>query len=43
VDEKTCAIRKVLLAARDATAEILEARTLADAVAGTRKSRRRAA
>jgi Rrf2 family protein len=43
VDEKTCAIRKVLLAARDATAEILEARTLADAVRGTKKTRRQAA
>ncbi len=41
-DEKTCAIRKVLLAARDATAAILEARTLADAVANTKKSRRHA-
>jgi Rrf2 family protein len=28
-DEKTCAIRKVLLAARDATAAVLETRTLA--------------
>ena len=32
VDEATCAIRKVLLAARDATAEILESRTLAQAM-----------
>ena len=32
VDEATCAIRKVLLAARDATAEILETRTLAQAM-----------
>jgi Rrf2 family protein len=29
VDEKTCSIRKVLLAARDATASVLESRTLA--------------
>ncbi len=28
-DEATCAIRKVLLAARDATAQVLESRTLA--------------
>ncbi len=32
VDEATCAIRKVLLAARDATADILESRTLAQAM-----------
>jgi Rrf2 family protein len=32
LDEKTCAIRKVLLLARDATAEILESRTLASAL-----------
>jgi len=38
-DEATCAIRKVLLAARDATAEVLESRTLAQAVAGTRRAR----
>jgi Rrf2 family protein len=31
-DEATCAIRKVLLAARDATADILESRTLAQAM-----------
>src|SRR5215475_2615396 len=37
-DEKTCAIRKVLLAARDATADVLETRTLAMA-AGARKRR----
>ncbi len=43
VDEKTCAIRKVLLAARDATAAVLEVRTLADAVGQGRKLRRRAA
>lgn len=41
VDEKTCAIRKVLLAARDATAAILESRTLASAIDG--RGRRRAA
>ena len=39
VDEATCAIRKVLLAARDATAEVLESRTLAQAIAGTRRAR----
>ena len=39
VDEATCAIRKVLLAARDATAEVLESRTLAQALAGTRRAR----
>jgi Rrf2 family protein len=38
-DEETCAIRKVLMAARDATAEILESRTLASALAGRRKVR----
>jgi Rrf2 family protein len=32
-DEAVCAIRKALLAARDATAEILESRTLAAAAA----------
>jgi Rrf2 family protein len=37
-DEKTCAIRKVLLAARDATAAILEAKTLASATAARRRS-----
>ena len=31
-DEKTCAIRKVLLLVRNATAEILESNTLADAL-----------
>ena len=36
-DEKTCAIRKVLLAARDATADVLESRTLAMAVSGRRR------
>jgi Rrf2 family protein len=38
-DEATCAIRKVLLAARDATAEVLESRTLAQAVASSRRAR----
>ena len=38
VDEATCAIRKVLLAARDATAEILESRNLAQAVVTARKA-----
>ena len=38
-DEKTCAIRKVLLAARDATADVLESRTLAMAVTGRRRAR----
>jgi Rrf2 family protein len=38
-DEKTCAIRKVLLAARDATAAILESRTLASALTGLRRAR----
>ena len=42
VDENTCAIRKVLLAARDATAAVLEARTLAFALASQRRSRRAA-
>ena len=32
VDEKTCAIRKVLLSVRDATAEILEGHSLANAL-----------
>ena len=39
VDEATCAIRKVLLAARDATAEVLESRNLAQAVASARRAR----
>ena len=39
VDEKTCAIRKVLLAARDATADVLESRTLATALASSRRAR----
>jgi len=39
VDEATCAIRKVLLAARDATADVLESRTLAQAIASTKRGR----
>lgn len=42
VDEQTCAIRRVLLKARDATAAVLEASTLASA-APLRRSRRAAA
>ncbi len=38
VDEATCAIRKVLLAARDATADVLESRNLAQAAATARKA-----
>jgi len=38
-DEATCAIRKVLLAARDATAEILESRSLASALKPRRRNR----
>lgn len=38
-DEETCAIRKVLLAARDATAAILEERTLAGAMTSRRRTR----
>jgi Rrf2 family protein len=38
VDEETCAIRKVLLAARDATADILESRNLAQAATIARKA-----
>jgi Rrf2 family protein len=38
-DEKTCAIRKVLLATRDATADVLESHTLASALASTRRTR----
>ena len=43
-DEATCVTRRVLLAVRDATAGILERRTLAEALPamGTKKSRRRA-
>lgn len=40
-DETTCAIRKVLLNVRDATAEILEHHTLAHALADRRSSKRR--
>jgi Rrf2 family protein len=36
-DEKTCAIRKVLVEARDATASVLEARTLASMVSSTKR------
>ena len=43
VDETTCAIRKVLMKVRDATSEILEQRTLAEALADTKKIKRRAA
>jgi Rrf2 family protein len=39
-DEKTCAIRKVLLAARDATASVLETRTLASMLSGTKRQAR---
>ena len=39
VDEATCAIRKVLLAARDATAQVLESRNLAQAAAGAKRAR----
>ena len=38
VDEATCAIRKVLLAARDATAQVLESRTIAQAAVAARKA-----
>lgn len=38
VDEATCAIRKVLLAARDATAQVLESRTIAHAAVTARKA-----
>lgn len=38
VDEATCSIRKVLLAARDATATVLESRTIAQAAANARKA-----
>jgi Rrf2 family protein len=41
VDEKTCAIRHVLLAVRDASSEILETHTLADAIARTTPPKRR--
>ncbi|MBV9330021.1 MAG: Rrf2 family transcriptional regulator [Alphaproteobacteria bacterium] len=38
-DEASCAIRKALLSARDATAEALESRSLAWAAASTRRAR----
>jgi Rrf2 family protein len=37
VDEATCSIRKVLMAARDATADVLESRNIAQAAANARK------
>ena len=40
-DETTCAIRRVLLNVRDATAEILEQHTLAHALADRKSGRRR--
>ncbi|HXL99643.1 MAG TPA: Rrf2 family transcriptional regulator [Rhizomicrobium sp.] len=40
LDEKTCAIRKVLLMARDATAAVLESRTLASALKSPRSGLR---
>ncbi|HEY3778965.1 MAG TPA: Rrf2 family transcriptional regulator [Rhizomicrobium sp.] len=39
-DEETCAIRKALLAARDATAAILEERTLAGALSSAKRRSR---
>src|SRR5438046_3880265 len=42
LDEGTCAIRKVLLAAREATASVLESQTLASALASNRRARRAA-
>ncbi|MBI3677423.1 MAG: Rrf2 family transcriptional regulator [Proteobacteria bacterium] len=39
-DEATCAIRKALLAARDATAAVLETQTLAGASSTPRRTRR---
>ncbi len=42
LDEDTCAIRKVLLLARDATADILESRTLASALKAPRSGIRAA-
>lgn len=39
-DEVTCAIRKVLLDVRDATADILEARTLAQALSEQKSERK---
>jgi len=38
VDEATCSIRRVLMAARDATADVLESRTIAQAAANARKA-----
>lgn len=38
-DEETCAIRRVLLAARDATAAVLEKRTLAGALSSRHRAR----
>lgn len=38
-DEETCAIRRVLLAARDATAAVLEERTLAGALSSRHRAR----
>jgi Rrf2 family protein len=38
-DEATCAIRKVLMAARDATASVLESRNLAGATKARRRRR----
>jgi Rrf2 family protein len=40
-DEVTCAIRKVLLDVRDATAGILESRTLAEAMAAEKAAKKR--
>lgn len=40
-DETTCAIRKVLLAVRDATAEILENHTLAQALLDEKSAKKR--
>ena len=39
-DESICAIRKVMMAARDATANVLESRNLAQALVPERKTRR---
>jgi len=41
VDENTCSIRKVLLAVRDASAEILESHTLAHALADEKSAKKR--
>jgi len=40
-DEVTCAIRKVLLAVRDSTSDILEQHTLAKALAGEKAAKKR--